>query len=90
MFDANLCGTPTGSKVWVKFHGKVGNDKSNIQAGNYKCTVIKGGNLFDPKDNYLIAVHNPSLRKSKSVDSLLVSYQAVGNRWVTYEGHIEE
>ena len=90
MFDANLCGTPEGSVVWVKFWGKVGEDKSNIQAGTYKCMVIKGGSLFKPRDSYLISVYNPSLRKAKSVESLLVSYQTVGNRWVTYEGHVDD
>lgn len=90
MFDANLCGTPAGSNIYVKFHGRIGDDKSNIQAGTYRCMVIKGGKLFDPEDNYLISVHNPSLRKASSVESLLVSYQTVGDRWVTYEGHIEK
>ena len=90
MFDANLCGTPTGDTVWVKFHGKVGKDKSNIQAGKYMCQVIKGGTLFNDNDAYLIVVYNPSLRNAKSVLSRIVSYQDVGDRWVTYEGHCDE
>lgn len=45
--------------------------------------------LMSNMDDYLISVHNPSLRKAKSVESLLVSYQDVGYRWVTYEGHID-
>lgn len=89
IFDANLCGTPKGTLIYVKFHGKIGEDKSNIQSGKYEATVIKGGSLFEDRDDYLISVHNPSLRKAKSVESLLVSYQDVGYRWVTYEGHID-
>lgn len=90
MFDANLCAVPEGSDVWVKFWGKVGEDKSNIQAGTYRAVVIKGDSLFSDKDICLISVHNPSLRKAKSVESLLVSYQTVGNRWVTFEGYVND
>lgn len=90
MFDANLCGTPSGSEVWVKFHGKIGGDKSNIQAGTYECKIIKSsGKLFDRKGIELL-VFKPSLRKRRMSDSLIVTNLDVGCRWVTYEGHVEK
>lgn len=87
MFDANLRGTKKGSEVLVRFWGstmKFG-DTTNIIDNTYECTIInrdKGG------DNMVLLVHKPQFRKQKALGSFVVAEKCVGNRLVTYEGHV--
>jgi hypothetical protein len=87
MFDANLCAAPEGSKVWVKFTGspsKFG-DKTNIIAGTYKCMVLRVEGIGE---ELTLVVYNANFRNSFIKKATFVHYSDVGNRWVTYEGHV--
>lgn len=90
MFDANLCEIPVGSSIYVRFHGKIGGDKSNIQAGTYACKIVKSSGARYDRKGIEFLVLNPSLRKNRMPKSLIVTNLDVGCRWVTFEGYMGE
>jgi len=89
MMDANLCAVPEGDKVWVKFTGPagLGGDKTNIIAGTYKCMVVDVEGI---EEELTLAVYNAQLRKEPTRKVMFVHYSDVGDRWVTYEGHVND
>lgn len=89
MMDANLCGTPKGSAIYVKFIGSASKfgDTTNILAGTYECLVVS--DTSDTPDAMVITVYNPMFRKAPTIPSLCVCEADIGDRWVTYEGHIK-
>lgn len=82
MFDANLRGAPSGEPIMARFHGsssKFG-DKTNILTGDYECQINKDRS---------ITVYEPRFRNEKAKKTIIVTESNTGNRWVTYEGHVE-